>query len=703
MTTDLVDEPVLTESVVGGFTRRRVVALVVIGVLALGLGFVALAGESEFSVPEGAVAGELVMEPCTYDTEEGALDADCGTLVVPENRTDPGSRLIALPVTRIRSTSSTPAEPIFILQGGPGHTNMVFTPASRLTEGHDVVLVGYRGVEGSSVLDCPEVVSALKSSADLVEEETFERSAEAFADCAQRLTDEGVDLDGYSLPQRVDDLEAVRVALGYERINLVSESVGTRTAMIYAWRYPEALHRSAMIAVNPPGHFLWDPETTDDLLARYGELCAADPECSDRTDDLVADMRNTSADMPDRWWWLPINEGNIKVGSLWGLFETNDDSAPLNAPATLDSWLAAADGDPSGFWFLSFLADVAFPESFVWGEYAATGILDADAADAYYAAGGDPGSVLENQATDFSWSGGELTTAWPASPDYADFRDVQPSGVETLLVGGTLDFSTPTRFATDELLPSLSNGQQVVLDGFGHSSDFWTYQPEASERLLTTFFDTGQVDDSGYESQIVDFDVAGPTHATQAKFLLGVFIGVAVLAVALLVWMGLRVRVLGGFGPRASAWLRSLGPVLLGLGGWFAAQLVVLPLSPATPLDSAVVAVLAMGVTIGGGLYLAWIHRDQTSSTRYWGLAAAIGGSVIGAWLGFSAVSGLFAVLTTVVGAIIAGNLALIALDIATDRRVEHPDDPRLDLTGDEPARARPQPIQPPLPTSASN
>jgi len=67
------------------------------------------------------------------------------------------------------------------------------------------------------------------------------------------------------LAQRVDDFEAVRKALDYDRIDLLSESVGTRTAMIYAWRYPESIHRSVMMSVNPPGHFLWDPKTTNEL------------------------------------------------------------------------------------------------------------------------------------------------------------------------------------------------------------------------------------------------------------------------------------------------------------------------------------------------------------------------------------------------------------------------------------------------------
>jgi len=74
------------------FTPARIVALVVIGVLALGLGYLRFAPDPSVSVPEGAGAGDLILEPCTYATEDGSYDADCGTLVVPENRADSGSR-----------------------------------------------------------------------------------------------------------------------------------------------------------------------------------------------------------------------------------------------------------------------------------------------------------------------------------------------------------------------------------------------------------------------------------------------------------------------------------------------------------------------------------------------------------------------------------------------------------------------------------
>ncbi len=38
------------------------------------------------SVPAGAKAGQLTLHPCHYGTEQGGYAADCGTLVVPENR-----------------------------------------------------------------------------------------------------------------------------------------------------------------------------------------------------------------------------------------------------------------------------------------------------------------------------------------------------------------------------------------------------------------------------------------------------------------------------------------------------------------------------------------------------------------------------------------------------------------------------------------
>src|SRR5215211_1924024 len=197
--------PVMDAPTTRIFTPARIVALVLIALLVGGLAYLRFGADSDpVSVPEGAKAGDLILERCEYGTERGSYAADCGTLVVPENRADPQSRLIALPVTRIRARSGNPAEPIFRLQGGPGVTNMEFREASRFADDRDVVLVGYRGMDGSSVLDCPEVESALKRSTDLLGEKSFRERGEAFRACADRRADRKVRralLEGRRVPQ----------------------------------------------------------------------------------------------------------------------------------------------------------------------------------------------------------------------------------------------------------------------------------------------------------------------------------------------------------------------------------------------------------------------------------------------------------------------------------------------------------------------
>ncbi|HEX4701916.1 MAG TPA: alpha/beta hydrolase, partial [Pseudonocardiaceae bacterium] len=303
--------------------KTRMIAIALIAVLIGSLIYIRTStGTDAIAVPSGAKAGQLSLARCDYPTVNGNYNADCGTLVVPENRADPHSRLIALPVTRIRAKSSHPGQPIFRLAGGPGLTNMKFPTASRFAGDHDVVLVGYRGVDGSSVLACPEVTSALEHSPDFLAQQSFHAYADAFRACAQRLSHDGVDLAGYSMTAQVDDLEAARVALGYGPIDLVSESAGTRLAMIYSWRYPASIHRSVMIGVNPPGHFVWDPATTDAQLQHYSDLCAADANCRKRTDDLAASMRRTASQLPDHWLFLPIKTGNVRLASFFALVES---------------------------------------------------------------------------------------------------------------------------------------------------------------------------------------------------------------------------------------------------------------------------------------------------------------------------------------------------------------------------------------------
>ena len=151
---------------------------------------------------------------------------------------------------------------------------MTFPQASRLAAQHDVVMVGYRGVDGSSVLNCPEVTAALNNS-NYLTKASLTGYSDAFAACAKRLERSGVDLAGYTMEEQAADIEAARVALGYQRIDLMSESAGTRLGMIYQWRYPNSVDRSVMVGVNPPGNFIYSGAEIDQGIEAYSALCGS--------------------------------------------------------------------------------------------------------------------------------------------------------------------------------------------------------------------------------------------------------------------------------------------------------------------------------------------------------------------------------------------------------------------------------------------
>ena len=640
--------------------RSRVVALVVTAGLLLSLGYLAVRPPSTLAVPDGARAGSLALHECDYDTEAGSVAADCGTLVVPETRRDPASDLIALPVIRIKAASGGSGTPVFRLGGGPGGTNLGFPQASRLNATRDVVLVGYRGVDGSRRLDCPEVAGAMHAADDLTAPKTLSATTRAFTLCRDRLQRDGVDLTSYSVVDRVEDLESARAALGYPKIDLLSSSAGTRTAMVYSWRHPDSLHRSAMVSVNPPGHLFWDPRTTDSQFAQYTKLCQADTACAARTPDLAATVRATATTIPERWGPFRIKDTTVRVLSQYAMHHNGRGSAPNNAPTVLDAYLS---GDPGALWAMSVLGDAVLPDSIVWGEFASFAMIDAPSARRYYEAGGDPGSILGNASTDFLWTGPQgFSTVWPDSPDNAQYRTVRPSDVETLLVSGTVDFSTPSRLATNELLPSLSRGKQVILPELGHTADFWEHRPEASAHLLTTFFDRGEADASHFDTRPVDFAAVPITMSTIAKLLVAATTTITALALLILTAMALRRRKNGGFSPRAGAWLRVLTVIPLGLGGWFLGVLTVWTINPDDYLAGTTATAPGVSLLIGIGTYLAWAPRDLPRPLRRAALAASVGAALLGAVLGSAATTDLISPATTILGAAAAANLALLVL-----------------------------------------
>jgi hypothetical protein len=165
-----------------------------------------------------------------------------------------------------------------------------------------------------------------------------------------------------------------------------------------------------------------------------------------------------------------------------------------------------------------------------WGEFFALGASADYQPDRDYRSDlTSPNAVLGAPMSLLIW--GSAGGYWPPNLMGEQYRQVQPTDVETLLISGSVDFSTPAQFAEQELLPSLSNGQSVVVAEQGHTGDFWNFQSEAGERLLTSFFDTGVADDSVYTYLPMDFK-----PAMRFPLLAKVLVGVCLLLAVGLVW-----------------------------------------------------------------------------------------------------------------------------------------------------------------------
>jgi pimeloyl-ACP methyl ester carboxylesterase len=472
---------------------------------------------------------------CYSLTSEGQLEhdehqfrSDSGTISVPENRNNSNSRTIHLPVLRVRATGDYPAEPIFWFGGGPGLSNMGTFRYDYFMLNHDQVMVGYRGVDGSVSLDCPEVISVLKDVDDVLTDEALARVGDGYAACFDRLKRTGIDIDGYTTLEVVEDVEAVRRAFGYERINILAESYGTRLAYLYAVKYPEHIHRMVMIGANPPGGFVWDPHQADKLLRHYARLWSQDPEASARCPDLIAAIRKVNQNMSSHWLFFSIHPGNVKVAANAFLFERE------NAAKIFDAYCAAANGDASGLWLISFASQYIFPEMLNWGENGSKAVsADYDSTRDYYREMLPSDAIMGSPLGRFLWT---PAGQWPIKLIPEEYRQLQHSEVQTLILSGSLDLSAPAENATRDIVPYFKNSQQITLAEMGHVRDLWRLQPRTTHRILTSFFETGVADTSLCKYEPMNFEVSSGFPTVAKRIVYG---GAAVAAILVggLIWL----------------------------------------------------------------------------------------------------------------------------------------------------------------------
>ena len=257
---------------------RRVRSALLLTISALALG--ACQVNSEADDP----SGPLNLAPCSLPGID--RPAECGTLVVPENRKRP-ARTIALHLVLLRATEPAGREAVFFITGGPGSAATASArPLARehaaLAVTHDFVFVDQRGTGQSNPLEC-----AAPDQPGLPP--MF--SAEGAASCRKAL-EPVADLLAYTTADAVADLEAVRRALGYNRINLHGSSYGTRPAWAYAARFPQHARTLVLHGPVPPDFRIPLPFAQGLEIALNGVVadCLGDQPCAERFPQLKADV-----------------------------------------------------------------------------------------------------------------------------------------------------------------------------------------------------------------------------------------------------------------------------------------------------------------------------------------------------------------------------------------------------------------------------
>ena len=220
----------------------------------------------------------LVLETKVEAKGKGKISQ--GTFAVYENRNALTGKMIHLKVVVLHAFSPQPRpDPIFFLSGGPGvdvTASVANFRHSPFRDDRDIVLVSQRGTGGDNRLDCPKAANDDDLQSYLG---PFFRE-EAYQECLKRLSAE-YDLRWYSTFAAADDLFEVRLALGYDQINLIGGSYGTRMALIYMRQHPETVRAAILNGVVPLA--FRNPLYHSPAAARALELilqeCARVPEC----------------------------------------------------------------------------------------------------------------------------------------------------------------------------------------------------------------------------------------------------------------------------------------------------------------------------------------------------------------------------------------------------------------------------------------
>ncbi|MEP7206778.1 MAG: alpha/beta fold hydrolase [Casimicrobiaceae bacterium] len=420
-----------------------------------------------------------------------ALAAQCGELEVPEDRSKPDGRRISIGVAILAANTLGPApDPLFLLAGGPGQAASYLGPFAAqfaaVRRHRDIVLVDQRGTGRSSPLTCAAFEDTDAADATL-EIDPVPRATR----CAQELAARGVDTRQYTTAAWVADLDAVRAALGYARINLWGGSYGTRVAQEYLRRHPQHVRTMVLDGVAPPSLKValdvWP--TREAAIDAAFAACGQSPTCGRDHADLKATLERIDEHLGGG---RELTLADPRTGEARTVrIDLDHVIGALQALAYLPEFASlmphalheAAAGD-----FAPLFATAM----------ALTGGLTAELNSALYysvtcaedvpriSAAEREAKLTGLRARNLALRGLAVCDVWPHGVALPESAGPVTSEIPVLLLSGGLDPVTPPAYG-EEVAKTFGNSRHVVAAGYGHNVSAHACAP----RLIAAFIEAG--------------------------------------------------------------------------------------------------------------------------------------------------------------------------------------------------------------------
>ncbi len=417
--------------------------------------------------------GQIEFTPCELKSPRspGFIEAECATYAVPENPAELTGRKIELNLTLIPAKSREPKpDPVVFLAGGPGQgasdaylsAAAAFAP---LRKDRHVLLVDQRGTGKSNPLPCP---FPDWKSAEPVTVAVMRRMALA---CRTEL-EQRADLRFYTTSDYIRDLETVRTAMGVVQFNLAGGSYGTRVALEYLRRHPNAIRSVFIDSVAPPELALAQDHARnlEDALTLMSSRCRADAACGKRYGDprrtlLELDRQLRRNPVPVRYRhpntheWSEAQFTRDTLGVIARLFAYSPEGLSM-LPLLVDQ---AAKGHPE-----AMLAQAEIVMQWVEGSLAhgmELSVICAEDEPWLKPNPGDAGTLMGGELGDYIKA---QCSVWPRGQVPPDFKMPVVSSSPVLLLSGEFDPVTPPRYA-EQVAKTLSNSRNLVARGQGHT------------------------------------------------------------------------------------------------------------------------------------------------------------------------------------------------------------------------------------------